>query len=674
MTKRLAVFLAAMMLAEASRTMTMVQIPVFLREMGADIAQVGAFFTVSLVFSLLLRAFGGWLSDAFGRLRALTLGSFAGVLAYVAYALAPSWQLALLGPAFMAVTIALTFPSYRAYVADHTRADNRGRVFGISETTITLAWIFGPPLGGLLAQNFGYRVMFAGAALSFGLATAVFLLIGRNSSEQQPPAQTSGGLISLRGSLREMLVVMAAGGLVTWILITDGVRDIAAKMSFDLMPVYLSDIAGISKQGIGLLDGIFGIALAAASYPAGWLVDKTSERVGVVLGIACMVASRLVFALASGFWGFAFSWIILGIGAGVFAPAQSSLIARGVPRRLRGITFGLVATSQGLVSLPFPWIGSLIWKRIDPRAPFLMTVVLGSLAIVPSWFKLVVPADSDEDRQSTDPEVQTGSAEGRSVADGPQPPAPAEGPVQAPQADLSRPDLRGSTGAPKPHRPLADALTDAGPSPGGELADATVLFAGLLSHTPAEQQARVDAWTDPLQGHLSGVKAIIVQHGGIVDGIDAASVLAAFGTPPRSSPPQVNALLATHAALSLLDFISQLNEQRASQGLPALSLGVGIHTGPVTARLGGGPDDPRYTLSGDTIMTTRHLQRFTGAMKSGGLLISENTYAYLAAAHEHFTFGRSGPVQLPGGGGQKMVHEVLGRTRRLVPNPPGREG
>jgi MFS family permease len=193
-----------------------------------------------------------------------------------------------------------------------------------------------------------------------------------------------------------MFLLMISGGLVTWILLVDGIRDIAFKLSFDLMPVYLREIGGLTKQQIGLLDGLFGIALTFTTLPAGWLVDKTSERTGITLGLITMVISRLTFALAASFWGFAYSWIFLGIGGGLLEPAGSSLIAKGVPRQVRGLTYGLVATSLGIVSLPSPWIGSQLWKLINPSAPFFLTVILGILAILPAWFKLVIENDSWE--------------------------------------------------------------------------------------------------------------------------------------------------------------------------------------------------------------------------------------------------------------------------------------
>jgi DHA1 family multidrug resistance protein-like MFS transporter len=389
---QLRLFLVAMFFVEASRTMTMVQIPVFLRELGADVSEVGLFFTIALIFPLLLRVFGGWLSDSIGRLRAMLLGGVAGVLTHTAYALAPTWQAALLGPSLLAVATALTIPSYYAYIGDTVEEDRRGRMFGLAEAARTTAWILAPPLGGVLAQSLGPRWMFLGAALAAAAATLVFLVMfGRRDRAVSEPRTERPSWASLRGSLVELTALALSGGLITWILITDGVRDVALKVSFDLMPVYLTDIAGLTRQDIGLLDGIFGLAWALTSYPAGWLTDKASERVVLVIGIVLQITSRLVFALAGGFWGFALSWILLAMGGAALDPAYSSLIARGVPQRVRGLTYGLVATSLGLISLPFPWIGGQLWERIDPKAPFLISVVFGALAILPAWRKLTRP-------------------------------------------------------------------------------------------------------------------------------------------------------------------------------------------------------------------------------------------------------------------------------------------
>lgn len=400
-----ALFLAGIAFAEASRAMTMVQVPIFLRELGADIRQLGLFFTISLIFPFILRIIGGWLSDTIGRLRALWLGSLAGALAYIPYAIAPSWQVALLGPALLSIAGALIYPSYRAYIADNTDKERLGRVFGIAETVRNIAWVIGPLYGGLLAQNLGSRWMFIAAIMSFGVATIIFLSLTRTIDKPASAPIGKPSLAALRNSLREIFILIISGGLITWLLITDGVYDIASRLSFDLMPVYLSDIAGLSKQAIGLMDSIHGFALVAASPLGGILVDKTSERFAVVNGLILLILSRLAFALATGFWGFTFSWILLGLGGAVLNPALNSLVAKSVPSRLRGLTYAFLVTSVSLFVLPFPWIGSLIWNAVNPKAPFLITVVVGSLAIIPAWMKLRVPKSPPMERDADSMEI-----------------------------------------------------------------------------------------------------------------------------------------------------------------------------------------------------------------------------------------------------------------------------
>lgn len=386
--------------ATASQTMTMVQIPIFLRELGADISQIGLFFTLSLIFPLLLRIFGGWISDRIGRLKAIYIGSIAGALAYIPYMLAPSWHVALLGPALLAVATALIAPSYRAYIADTTDPEVLGRVFGISETVRNIAWFIGPPIGGLVAQYLGYRWLFAASILSYTIAALVFFILTRILRRTQIVEVYSTSQPSFRQSLREISILMVSGGLISWLLITDGIYDIASKLSVELMPVYLSDIAGMSKPSIGILDGLHGFALVLAGPIGGWVVDKTSERVGISLGLIVTIVSNLIFAVATGFLGFTLSYIMLGVSGAMLLPALNSLIAKGVPSRLLGITYALIATSLGLISLPFPWIGSQLWNAIGPVSPYLVTAVLGGLAIIPAWFKLVVPEILEQDKRS----------------------------------------------------------------------------------------------------------------------------------------------------------------------------------------------------------------------------------------------------------------------------------
>ncbi|MFV9675430.1 MAG: MFS transporter [Anaerolineales bacterium] len=393
LSRKMILFLIGLTFAEATRAMTAVQIPVFLREIGASVSQVGLFFTLAMIVPLVLGIFGGWISDSIGRLRAILFGSLAGILGYLPFAFAQRWEVTLIGPIILAVATALIQPSFRAYIADTCPTETRGRIFGLSKSFITAAWIITPPLGGFLAMNYGARTMFLTAVFLYGIAAIIFMFLLRSEEMKTTAPAEKPSLKSLKESFTHIFPIVLAGGLLTWIIISEGIRVFASYLSFNLLPVYLNDIGLINKQGLGLIDGLHGIAWVLAAPIGGWLSDKSSERNSFMLGTAIFLSSFLIFILAEGFEVFALSWIIMGIGGALLDPAVNALIARGAPAHLRGVAYAVVPAIIGLIALPAPWIGGQIWEATNPKIPFLATLLIGSLALIPAWFKLRVPAD-----------------------------------------------------------------------------------------------------------------------------------------------------------------------------------------------------------------------------------------------------------------------------------------
>lgn len=589
-----------MALTNFAITMPLVLIPVYIRELGASITQLGLFFTISMIFPVLVKLLGGWLSDVVGRLQVILIGSVTGVLAFTVYALAPTWEAALLAPALMAITASLTIPAYAAFIADITPERSRGRMFGVSQTVYRGSGVIAPVIGGILAAAVGFQSMFGVAAVAFAIAAVIFFFLLRTA----PSLKLSGQQVSwgsLRSSFAQMWSLFIAGGVIAWILIIDGVRDIAMRLSIDLIPVYLTDIQGLRLESIGFMEGIYGLALLVTLYPAGWLVDRSSERAVIVLALLSGIGSRLVLALSTGELGFAFSFALQGIGFGLFAPSGSSLISKAVPQHLRGVAYGLFATSVGIFSLPSPWIGSQIWELVGPRFPFLISVAIGSLLILPAWLKLRLPGPSKR----------------------------------------------------QPYASEAITLP-------------TIGYAEKVSVL----NARLSSSGDPSL-HTEGVR-IIEQHGGTLGLKDDSELTATFGFSPNRAPPQVSALLATHAALSLLEYVQKLNGKRGD-----LRLAIGIDTGKVSE----GPYLPDrtqgqgikigqgLTLIGDSLKIARKLQT---RAENGELWISERTRDYLSPAHHQFTFE---PDEMAEG---TTAYRVLGRRAdlgyppvRIESPPPG---
>lgn len=389
-------FMLAMVLANVASAMTPMLIPIYLTELGASVGQVGLVFTLTSVAVLCLQVFGGWVSDSIGRLRAIAIGSVGGIIGFTALLLAPTWQWMLAALVIYQFPYALVGPSFGAFIAENSTEENRGKVYGITGTIFQITGIIGPALGGFLAAAYGFKPMLLVAAGFYLVAAGlrIWMATTLRSPEEKRPEPLK--FASFKTSMVSMLGMVFAGGLLTWIFVTDGIADIAFRMSYELQPLYLEKIAGISITQIGLLGSINGIATMFVPLLSGRLADRFGERVPIAAGFFMCSAAFVVFLQSSLFGVFAVSWILFGIGGGLLGPAYQSLISKAVPQKLLGTFSGIFYGSLGLVSLPAPWLGAQLWERFSPRLPFMITAAASLLILVPIWFKFRLPAKQAE--------------------------------------------------------------------------------------------------------------------------------------------------------------------------------------------------------------------------------------------------------------------------------------
>jgi MFS family permease len=393
----LLIFLLAMILANLGGNMFGPILPLYLEQLNASVAQIGLFFTLSAVIPLALQILGGWVSDSVGRLRAIAFGSVAGILSYTVFILAPTWQWLLLAAAFQSVGVSLVAPSFDAFIAEHSSETNRARVFGVTQALFTVVSVIGPALGGWLAQAYGFKPMLMLAGSLYFIAALIRIGMARQAARGEEADAGRLSLAGLRGNLRTVFGMLIAGGLVTWILVSDGVRDISFGLSGNLLPIYCQNIGGLSIRDIGLLNSVFGLFMLLANIPGGWLADKRGERLGIALGMLLVGLSLglIIYLPMTSVWLYSPAWAVFGVGIGIMSPAYQSLISKAFPKALRGTAFGLFSTSLGLISLPAPWLGAQLWERLTPRFPFAISALLSFLVIIPIWLKLKLPAQTE---------------------------------------------------------------------------------------------------------------------------------------------------------------------------------------------------------------------------------------------------------------------------------------
>jgi MFS family permease len=389
----LILFLTAMIFANIGGSMYDGLLPLYLKELNADITDIGLFFTLSQIVPLFLQILGGWVSDSLGRLRAIAIGSIFGLLAYFPLVLADTWHWLLLATAVGAIARSLVGPSFDAFIAEHSTEQNRGKVYGISQAIFMIVMVIGPPLGGLLTSQYGFKLMLFIAGVFYFVAMIIRLSMAREAAKNKATDAPKLTFESLKSNLISMAGLIFSGGLITWMLITDGIRDTSFQLSGNLFPVYMQEIGGLDYQQIGWVTSMFGICMMLSTIPGGWLSDKTGERFPIALGMVLLSSS--LFILINIPLGnhllYYVGWGVAGLGAGISGPAYQSLISKAVPEKQRGLAFGLFSTSLGVISLPAPLIGSQLWDKFGPAAPFTITATVILLSVIPIWLKFKLP-------------------------------------------------------------------------------------------------------------------------------------------------------------------------------------------------------------------------------------------------------------------------------------------
>ncbi len=383
-------FLAGMILANIAGQMLYSMLSLYMLNLGAQVAEVGLVFTLASLVPMVLQIFGGWLSDTIGRLRVIALGSSIAVFGYLIIALAPSWEWVLLGLSVEYISNSVVGPSFGAYISEQSDENQRGRVFGLTSSIYMTVTVIGPALAGILANRFSFKLMMGVAFLIYLSATAlrVWMATSEHFAAKQDAQKPT--LEGFKTQISAVFTLLFAGGIITWIWLTDAIGDTASNMINQLTPIYFSDIGKINLEQIGYLNAILGLAIITTSPLAGRLVDKVSERASILTGFVAQAIGLSLFLAAQNFFGFALGMAFLGAAAGCFIPGYDSLISKVVPAEKRGLAFGLFGTTLGILSLPMPWIGAQLWERYTPQTPYLFVIIacLVSIPIVWSKFKL----------------------------------------------------------------------------------------------------------------------------------------------------------------------------------------------------------------------------------------------------------------------------------------------
>ena len=364
-------------------------LPLFARRFesfGAGVDALGMSALAYALASTFSAPFMGMLADRFGRRPIILLSLTAYVCAFGGYLFASSaWPFILLRGLAGVFTAGLV-PAMTSIVGDTASEHRRAQWIGIVMGGASVGWILGPILGGLLYDRYGYVVPFAASiAIELGALLLALFLVPETHIPSAHPAGLQlawgGGFQALSALPRfYLLMLISFSVMFAWAFIEP-------QFYF-----YVYDDLTWTSSRLGFAMSSFGVACMFGELALGQLSDRLGRKPVLVLGLALFSAQFIGLVIFRDATWLVVSFILAGLGNGLFDPALSAHILDITPPEHTARMMGLKSTAGSLGNMLGPALIVSMTSFVSPQVVFVIASALVILITLVTALALRVPS------------------------------------------------------------------------------------------------------------------------------------------------------------------------------------------------------------------------------------------------------------------------------------------
>jgi MFS transporter, DHA1 family, tetracycline resistance protein len=322
-------------------------LPFFVKRFGAPDIAVGVVFATFSLCQLIAGPLWGNVSDRIGRKMVLIVSQIGSTIAWAMLAFAPSIAVVIVARAlegFSGGNIGVT----QAYIGDLVEPKRRGVAFGYLGAAFSAGFVFGPAIGGWLAERYGFAVPFIVAALLQLLTLVVTIFMLPESRGAKTAEERSAvGLGDIARSLGDRTIAP-----VLWLRLvyTFAMYGWFAAMTLILHKQLGWDVGQTSYvfATFGALNVVLQLALV------GRVVDAIGNRAATNIGLGFSAGAFALVPFATTFPLAVVLLVLFGTGMSFLNTAFPALASEVAPDDRRGTVLGVVSGLDSLAGFVMP--------------------------------------------------------------------------------------------------------------------------------------------------------------------------------------------------------------------------------------------------------------------------------------------------------------------------------
>jgi len=350
----------------------------YLMWLGADISQVGLAFAFLSFAIALVTLPGGMIADRFGRKMLIVVGNFAGFLCYFLLALIGLWQLAVIILFIQSLMSTFYQPAYTAIIAESVPEEERGNAFGTFFFIVFIGYFVGPIVGGYIYSFGGFSTILYGAGF-LGVCGSLIRLVWIRETF----AAKRGRTVDAIRIERPLSRLPHLGRDLKFLTVVSSMVGFVYGVMFPYVPVFATEVLKISRFELGLMFSVSSFAQFMISLPAGKIIRKVGTRTLMILANIFSSALIIPWIYSPNIFFAIWIYTLTGVFTQLFTIANQTLTSNLTSIESRASTIGLITTLSGLVGAISPYLGGLIWTRINPQSVFFLVTAVGLLTSIP---------------------------------------------------------------------------------------------------------------------------------------------------------------------------------------------------------------------------------------------------------------------------------------------------
>ncbi|RLI02199.1 hypothetical protein DRO31_04690 [Candidatus Bathyarchaeota archaeon] len=351
----------------------------FALSLGLSVKDIGALESLMELSRIIFQPIIGAASDVYGRKPFLILRDLLVVCAGVFFIFSKSWLYATLGMILVGFGYSI-IPVWTSIVAESAEEGQVGWLYGILGSVYMTCGLIGTISAGWLADNIGYRMVF----IVFVAASTLSLIVTTLKIEETHTL--SKREFGVGKALSSMLDSFRPQRYLWGYYIAMSVDLLAFSIGWRLINGLLVDSFGFTAGQIAIISAFQTGTMAVSQMLIGSRVDRYGYRVYLtasqiisgILIVALILKPTYLVAIASN--------VLMGFSAALWSPAEQAWVAKNVDPSERAKSIGGYSTFRGLVALPGPFIGGIIYDRYGYNAPMLVNLALLVVDILLLWF------------------------------------------------------------------------------------------------------------------------------------------------------------------------------------------------------------------------------------------------------------------------------------------------